>query len=260
VEPIFAAMRKHFIIAALVVITVPVQLLAWGRKGHTIVAEIAMSLCDSSTRATVIKQLGGMSLGDAGNWMDDMRSNHKYDYLKTWHYVNIEKGKLFVASEEPNIVNAITKAINNLQRRPGMASEDVKFNLLLLFHLVGDFHQPLHVGYAMDKGGNDVQVKYLGKPSNLHRVWDTDIIESEGISVNSCLLHYGRYDKDDLAQLRTTDVVKWINQPRSLLSRVYSFQDDTIDPAYVARQKKIVEEQLLIAGIRLSFVLQQVFK
>ena len=36
---------------------------------------------------------------------------------------------------------------------------------------------PLHVSYADDRGGNDVQVKFLGKPFNLHSVWDTAFIK-----------------------------------------------------------------------------------
>ena len=48
---------------------------------------------------------------------------------------------------------------------------------------MGDLHQPLHAGRAEDRGGNDIQVQWFGEGSNLHRVWDSDMLESYGMSL-----------------------------------------------------------------------------
>ena len=52
----------------------------------------------------------------------------------------------------------------------------------LLVHFVGDLHQPLHLGKKEDKGGNDIDILWFGKKSNLHRLWDSDIIDSSKFS------------------------------------------------------------------------------
>ena len=248
------------LVLALCVIT-PYSSFAWGKKGHELVAEIAFALLDSNTKTEVRKYLNGTSIEDAANWMDAVRGDHKYDYMKPWHYLNIEKGSEYVATTEPNLVNALNKSIEVLKHKDKLSDEDIKFNLLVIFHLVGDMHQPLHVGYGNDKGGNDIQVKYLGHPNNLHRVWDTEIVESEHITANECLLLYKDFDNQEIAKLKEINVEKWIREPRALLSRVYNFnlEDNSIDQAYVDKNKKIIEQQLLIAGMRLGSVLERLF-
>ncbi len=245
----------------LICISIPNNLYAWGKKGHALVAEIGYTLLDSNTKLQVVKYLDGMSLSEAGNWMDNMRSDPRYEYMKQWHYVNIEKGNQYEETKEDNIINALNAAIGKLKNRQSLSDEEVKKNLLVVFHLVGDLHQPLHVGYGSDKGGNAIQVKYLDNSSNLHRVWDTDIIEGEKITINDCLLLYKNFDSAEIAQLKAINVERWIREPRSLLQNVYAIQDNNvIDQAYVDKNKKIIEQQLLIAGLRLSAVLEYVFK
>ncbi len=233
---------------------------AWGSKGHTLVAEIAFTMIDTATRAKIKDCMEDMTLEQASTWMDVMRSNHKYDYMKPWHYVNIEKGETYQANKDPNIINELTIAIANLEHKETLSKEDAKKNLLVIFHLTGDLHMPLHVGYGVDKGGNGVQIKYLNKETNLHKVWDFEMIESEGITLNDCLLQLNGFDKTMVEKLKIINVENWAHQPRALLGNVYNFKDNTIDQAYVDRNKKIVEEQLLVAGIRLAAVLNHLFK
>ncbi len=242
------------------IISVPQRSFAWGKIGHGIVAEIAFHFLDSSTKDAVHKYLGSTTIEEASTWMDDMRSDHSYDYMKSWHYVNIEKGQAYTETKDGNVINALNKAITELEHRDNMSKDDIKKDLMIIFHLTGDLHMPLHVGYEEDKGGNDIHVKYLGKPTNLHRVWDTEIIESEKITPNDCLAQLKNFNKSEIDGLKKIDVENWTHEPRSLLTNVYAFKDDTIDQAYIDKNKKVVEMQLLIAGIRLSSVLEQIFK
>ncbi|KAA8544990.1 hypothetical protein F0562_019793 [Nyssa sinensis] len=48
--------------------------------------------------------------------------------------------------------------------------------LLFLSHFMGDIHQPLHVGFTSDEGGNTIDLRWFGHKSNLHHVWDREII------------------------------------------------------------------------------------
>ncbi len=243
-----------------VLISIPGASFAWGKKGHEMVAEIAYTFLDSKTKAAVQKYLGLTTIEEASTWMDDVRRDHTYDYMKTWHYVNIEKGKEYTKTTDDNIINALTKAITELEHRGTMSNDDIKKDLMIVFHLTGDLHMPLHVGYEEDKGGNAIHLTYLGHKSNLHRVWDTEIIESEKITANDCLAQQTNLSKNEIDGYRKINVKNWVHEPRTKLNDVYAFNNDSIDLAYIDKNKKVVEMQLLIAGIRLSAVLEQIFK
>jgi hypothetical protein len=224
------------------------------------VGDIAFSYLDKKTKKEVRKYLGTLTPGEAANWMDEVRKDHKYDYMKTWHYVNIEKGKEYAATKEDNIVNALNKSISALEHKDQLNEDQIRMHLLIIFHLVGDFHQPLHTGYETDRGGNSVQVTFINHSSNLHRVWDSEIIEKERISADDCMALCKNFSTQQMEQLKTINVESWLQQPRALLGDVYAFPDNTIDEKYAEKNKSIVEQQLLIAGIRLSAVLEHLFK
>ena len=247
-------------LALVLVVALPFVSLAWGKEGHEIVAEIAFSQLDKNTRHTVQKYLEPLSIEEASVWMDDMRKDPKFNYMKPWHYVNIEKGGNYEAAKEGDVINALNKAIDALEHKSALSDADIKMNLLIIFHLIGDLHMPLHAGYGVDKGGNTIQVKYLGNNASLHWVWDTEIIESEKITKKACLKRLEELTPAELAADKKIDVIAWMNQSRSYLDNVYDFKDNTIDQAYVDKNKPIVEDQLVRAGIRLAAVLDNVFK
>ncbi len=238
----------------------PMYLLAWGKKGHALVAEVAFNLLDEHTKEAVHKYLGRMTIEEAGNWMDDIKSDRRNDYMKQWHYVNVAQGKLYETSKEENIITQLTRVVTELQHKESMSEEDIKKDLLIVFHLTGDLHQPLHVGYGVDKGGNDIHVKYKGAQTNLHRLWDSEIIEGENISLNECLQMKKTFDREDMAMLSNINVESWMRQPRSQLTGVYGFTDNTIDDVYIQKNKKVIEQNIFIAGVRLAAILKDVFK
>ncbi len=238
----------------------PARSFAWGKIGHGLVAEVAFSLLDEPTKAAVHKYLGSMTIEQAANWMDEIKNDHRNDYMKQWHYVNVDAGKTYENTREENVVNQLTRVIEELKHKDKMSDEDIKKDILIIFHLTGDLHQPLHVGYGNDKGGNAVNVKYKGHSTNLHRVWDSEIIESENINYNDCAKLLKTFDKEDIANLSVINVENWMRQPRSQLKGVYDVKDDNIDDAYIARNKKIIEQDIVIGGIRLAAILKDVFK
>ncbi len=249
-----------FILAMAATLLQPLHLLAWGKKGHALVAEVAFNLLDEHTREAVRKCLGKMTIEEAGNWMDDIKSDRRNDYMKPWHYVNVAQGQVYENSKEENVITQLTRVVNELQHKENMKEEDIKKNVLIAFHLTGDLHQPLHVGYGVDKGGNDISVKYKRASTNLHRVWDSEIIEGENINLTECMQQKKSFDKEDLAMLSQINVESWMRQPRSQLAGVYSFTDETIDEAYIQKNKKIIEQDIFIAGVRLAAILKDVFK
>ena len=135
-------------------------------------------------------------------------------------------------------------------------------DLLLLFHLIGDLHQPLHTGYPGDKGGNTINVNLLsgGNGTNLHRLWDDDIIQNKNISLDDCLKQYESYTPDQIKEIQKIKVMQWMYQSRMLLDGVYNFKDSFIDQNYVDSNTSVIEKQILIAGLRLASVLKESFK
>jgi len=236
---------------------------AWGRKGHEIVAEIAFHYLDDSTKAKVLHYLGKLTIEEAAVWMDDMRSNSYYDFMKPWHYLNIEKGEIYKPNtKDRDVLIILNSSINGLKHKENLKFDNIKEDLYYLFHLMGDLHQPLHVGYGSDRGGNDIPVSYLHKnnSSNLHKVWDDEIIETKNISLDDCLKQKDFFTNEQILEIQKIELMKWMNQSRALLDTVYNFKDGFIDQEYVDRNAVVIERQIFIAGLRLAAVLKETFK
>lgn len=247
---------------AIFMLASPIKSYSWGRKGHEIVAEVAFHYLRDSTKSEVLHYLGKTSIEDAANWMDEMRSNDYYNYMKTWHYVNIEKGESYTPSViDRNILIILNSAIAELRNYKTMKDKDVRERLYYIFHLIGDLHQPLHVGYGIDKGGNTINVSFMFKNrgSNLHRVWDTDIIEQKNIQLENVLQVEKKYTPEELKSLEQIKIMEWTNESRSLLDSVYAFKENFLDPEYVEKNTPVIESQLFLAGIRLTAILEKIF-
>lgn len=232
---------------------------SWGFKGHKIVAQIAKNCLDKSTIDSVQFYLGNTTFEEASVWMDEIRGDHTFDYMKPMHYVNVEKDKTYVKVSDPNIINELDRVISDLQNRRNYSREKTRQDLLILFHLVGDLHQPLHAGYGEDKGGNTIDVDFLGMKSNLHKVWDTHIIEERKITTDDCLLLINSFTAKEKKAIQVINTVSWMNDSRQLLESTYAFTDKLIDRNYVDKNASIVQKQLAKAGIRLASVLYQAF-
>jgi hypothetical protein len=240
------------------IVIFPFRLLAWGEDGHQIVAELAMQLLSDATRQKVVRVLGGISAAEAGKWMDNVRSKPAYRHMATWHYVNIEKGQSYKPSSKGDIITALNKAYSALQHPEKLSPEQVKLNVLILFHLCGDLLQPLHAGYGSDKGGTKYQVSYNGKGTNLHHIWDSEIIEKGKITLATVK---SRPSAASIQKLRTEPVnfIAWMNQGRNLLPQVYDIKGRKLDNSYMQKNKAVVEAQLRNAGILLASCLEHIF-
>ncbi len=71
---------------------------------------------------------------------------------------------------------------------------------------MGDLHQPLHMGYGNDKGGNKMQINYNFRGTNLHSLWDSGIIEYKKIILPDCL-KANTYSKNEIKAIQDVDVV-----------------------------------------------------
>ena len=140
---------------------VPSPALAWGKTGHRVVAAIAETQLSGIARANIEQILGhGENLVDASNWPDEMRSAPGEFWQKTatpWHYVTLNGNAYDHAPPEGDALEALAR-FTQLLHNPKASLAEKQMALRFVVHLVGDLHQPLHVGKCCDKGGNDVKV------------------------------------------------------------------------------------------------------
>jgi len=142
------------------IIIIPQKTYAWGKKGHALVSQVAFKYLDENTKKIVLQYLDGTTIEDAANWMDNIKSDHSFDYMKPYHYANFEKGENVEETNGSNIIYQLNQTIKDLQNKKKLSKEQIKTKIQIIFHLIGDLHQPLHVGYGNDKGGNTVQIFY----------------------------------------------------------------------------------------------------
>lgn len=232
---------------------------SFGTEGHHIVAEIAFSRLSESAKENVMKYLGATTIEEASVWMDDMRSHAEYNFMRPWHYLDIEKGESYKPTSDENIVNELGIVMNELKHKNTVCGDQVKKDIEILIHLTGDLHQPLHTGYPEDRGGNTVEINFLGDATNLHWVWDTKIIENQKITKESCLQLAQTLSKEQISKIQNIDVIQWMNESRSYLDDVYDFTGHVLGEAYAQKNAPILQQQLVYAGLRLAAVLEQDF-
>ena len=234
---------------------------AWGRTGHSLVAEVAFQILDKKTQQLVQNYLGNYTIEEAANWMDEERSNSYYNFMRPWHYIDIDKDEKFEPSKERNILTVLHSAIVELRNRKtsDMSDKEIKNRLLIIFHLVGDLHQPLHTGYKIDKGGNTIMVSSPNVSGNLHSVWDTQILEYKAMNLDSCMKYYATLTSEEKTQYQQINELKWMFQSRSYLDKVYSFENNFLDKNYIDNNIQVIKKQLVVGGIRLAAILNELF-
>ena len=249
-------MKSVFIYVFVFMFFFPTKSFSWGSEGHRVMSRVTSENLNSIVKDSLKVYLGDLSLEDCSVWMDEIRSNHSFDYLKPCHYINIEKGEVYSPSNQENIINELNIVIDRLKHRNLYTTEEVITDIKILVHLIGDLHQPLHTGYGVDKGGNTVKVQFLGRETNLHKVWDSEIIKEQHISVETCDKWLSDYSK---IKSQKSDILGWMNESRSYLGQVYDITDGNIDENYIQKNKTLIEKQLLKSGLRLSVILNEIF-
>lgn len=246
-----------FVLTFFLLLTIT-KTLAWGSRGHAYVAEVAFHYLDAETKKNVMAYLDGMSIEEAANWMDAIKSDHNNDFMKPYHYIDIEKGGKEIPAGD-NLITVLNRTLKELDNKNTLSKEEIKRHILFLFHLIGDLHQPLHVGYPGDKGGNDIKLNFLGTDSNLHSVWDSGIIEHSNMLLSD-ILKMNTYTAEQQVAVQKIDIIGWAAQTRGYLKNVYAIHDTKINEFYVDDNAKIIKSQLLNAGLRLAAVLQHYFQ
>lgn len=232
---------------------------AWGRKGHHIIVELAFSRMNQSSKEKVMKYLEGMTIQSASTWMDDIRNVPRYKYLETAHYINIPDPNKAPSAAPNDVKRELIKTMGDLKNQKQLSDSLIRFSILKLIHLIGDIHQPLHAGYETDRGGNDVFVMFEDKKSNLHRLWDTQLIDKLGIDNNLIENHIAGLSNRDRRDYSVIDIDQWIGESQSFLGQLYAIENKVVNDQYILNAKPIIESRLARAVFRLQLVLEKYF-
>ncbi|KAF7803530.1 endonuclease 1-like [Senna tora] len=272
--------------------------LGWSKEGHMMTCKIAQSLLEEEAAKTVSHLLPEEVKGELSElcvWADQVRHWYKYRWTSSLHFIDTPDNKCSFdyardchdpqGKQDMCVAGAIQNFTSQLLHYKHGTSDrrhNMTEALLFLSHFMGDIHQklyfqPMHVGFTSDEGGNTIDLRWFRRKSNLHHVWDRDIILTT-------LADYYDKDVDLLLQdiernytdgIWSDDVASW-SHCNDLSECVNSWAKESIQIAckwaykgvesgmtladdYFNSRMPFVMKRIAQGGIRLAMILNQVF-
>jgi hypothetical protein len=237
-------------------------LISWGFKGHRAVATIAQNHLSSNTAYVVSAYLGGQPMEMVSTWADENRDPK----TAPWHFINLPLGlnhEQFVKTvqeSEGTVYTAILKMEAAL-KNPAASTPQKNEALKYLIHFVGDAHQPMHVSRKEDKGGNTLQLRFDEKGTNLHSLWDSKLIDHEGLSQEDIAKTYDKATPADIKKWQSDSPMEWLWESYQITTDLYAGikPGQTLDEAYYQKYIPVIRKRIDQAGIRLAGELNKLF-
>lgn len=232
---------------------------AWGTDGHQVIAALAERQLSPTARDAANRLLSlepGETLVTISTWADE----HRNPSTAPWHYVNLPKADCTYKQERdcPDgkcVVEAINRQLEVLQS----SEPDTKKLIALKYvvHLVGDVHQPLHAGFAEDRGGNAYQLEAFKRGTNLHALWDTGMIKHL-TEENGPLLPNLKMSSEAVKQPWSSKQAA--EESCDIVSLPDFYPSSKLEAKYIQRFAPVLKDRLTLAGARLARVLNQVLR
>jgi len=265
----------------------------WGANGHRVVAQICEWHLTETAQEKVQDIIGTELLAEITNWPDYIKAENEWDFAKEWHYTTVHPDQ---SVEDMQRIYAQDKDINDateaISLMKGVLTEDPaattyfdnlidknkarRLNnstkataLAFLVHIVGDIHQPMHVGKNRDLGGNKIEVLFFNDRVNVHSVWDTWMIEHERLSYTEFATFINKTTPEQIEDLQDDYMEQWARESieirEDIYNTLYDYTDrDTGLPSFSWKYQHdnipVVEKRLLKAGIRLAGILNELYK
>ena len=240
------------------------HVLSFGQIGHRITGEIAEGYLTDETRKKIIDLLPDESLAEVSTYADEMRSNPEEFWQKTanpYHYATVEHGHEYDIKKAPvqgDIITAIKKYSSILIDDKSSIKEK-RLALKLIVHFIGDLHQPLHVGNGTDRGGNDFDVVFFGKKTNLHRVWDSQLIDNQKLSYTEWTDWLTKkISAEEVKQWQSSELLVWLKESQTMRDEIYP-KSNKISWNYQYQNLPKVKQRLSQAGVRIASYLNSLF-
>jgi hypothetical protein len=262
---------RQFLLALVMLFPISSDAWAWGDEGHKVICEIAMRLVQPNTRAEIKKLISNddrfTSFSDSCTWPDHPRQG------ASEHFLNLQRDSDGLHSEtcpgaSACVVTAVKKDFEVLSSNNASEAEKLK-SLKFLGHWVGDIHQPLHVSFEDDRGGNSIPVTGICG-ANLHSAWDTCLVlRAVGEDVNEAATELMKtITPAKIESWNHSNPMEWVNESFAIAEQAqtkYCIRQGgscdqqagkvQIDAAYVVANAPIVREQLQKSGVRLAHLL-----
>lgn len=265
---------------------------AWSKEGHIMTCQIAQDLLEPEAAHAVRMLLPDYANGNLSSlcvWPDQIRHWYKYRWTSSLHFIDTpDKACSFDYQRDCHDPNGrkdmcVAGAIQNFTSQLAHfrhGTSDRRYNmteaLLFLSHFMGDIHQPMHVGFTSDLGGNGIDLRWFRHKSNLHHVWDREIIltaaaDFHGKDMNSLQQDIqrnfteGSWTHDVESWKECDDIFTCVNKyaKESIkLACNWGYKGvksgETLSDKYFNTRMPIVMKRIAQGGIRLAMILNQV--
>ncbi|XP_057764601.1 endonuclease 4-like [Salvia miltiorrhiza] len=287
------ASKRHWILGGIVICLFVIPTIhAWGKDGHHAVCKIAENYLTDEALAAVKALLPDSAEGDLASvcaWADEVRYKAHYGWSKTLHYADTPDFRCnydycrdchdTVGRKDRCVTGAIynyTKQLMSEHDDSGLykLSYNLTEALMFLAHFIGDVHQPMHLGFLGDLGGNSITIRWYRRKTNLHHVWDNMIIESalktfysNDLSVMTQAIQNNITDAmvDEVSEENCNSAVcpdPYASESISLACR-YAYRNatpgSTLGDDYFYSRWPVVESRLAQGGVRLATLLNRIF-
>jgi len=265
----------------------------WGPTGHALTASIAQTLLnsDSTQEALNLLPANNGQMSEVASWADQMRSQPGWEWSAPLHYINTPNWECAYnpSTDCPDsmcVAGAIFNYSNQLANPQHATFNATQDAFMFVIHFHGDIHQPLHVAFGSDLGGNDIEGTYYGEQWNLHSIWDTGLIDtrmqtefggSQSQYLNYLLSQMNSEYKDQVKTWSTCNDTKtspyvcpdeWASETASRAC-TYAYTDENghdivngfnLGSSYYDFVKYILDQQLIKGGVRLAHTLNTIWK
>jgi len=239
-------------------------------EGHRAIGQLAEHHLTGKARRAVQDLLGTETITLVSTWADEVLypSTPEFKVTAPWHYVNSPSGldhaqyvQQLTSQSIPNAYNALLTNLAILKDKSKPKAERA-VALKFVVHLVGDVHQPLHAGHLEDRGGNSIKVTYRGKETNLHSLWDSGLLDYQGLTYFEMGQAYDHVPAPLRRQWQRDAPAQWLYESYVLSEQIYAqaAQDTTYGWAYFPEHGAQVKQRIEQAGMRLAGVLNEALK
>ena len=238
---------------------------AWGKIGHRVTGEIAESHLSENAKTQIKQLFPNESLAEISTYADEELSNPSTFWQKTsvpWHWVTVPEGNQYHDHHAPAEGDAYTALVAFKQTLQSKTASRKEKQLALHFtvHIIGDLHQPLHCGNGKDRGGNNVKVEFFWQDSNLHRVWDSGIIDGQKLSYTEWTKWLQqKMSAEKVAEWNVTNPKVWISESIILRNGLYP-DNDKLSWQYQYNHLPTIKTRLQMAGVRIAAYLNEIYK
>lgn len=258
-------MRKRLLPLLLCLLS-PLTLWAWGADGHRAVGKIAENHLSRKARREVQRLLGTETMTLVSTWPDEIRYYPEFKDTAPWHYVNTPSGlpreqyvQAVKSQTNPNAYSAL-EAQMKILADASKTKEERTAALKFVIHLVGDIHQPMHTGHSEDKGGNDIKLKYRGRDTNLHSLWDSGLLDYQGLTYTEMAQQYDQKLRGrQIREMQAAAPEQWLWESYQQSEKLYQETPagTDVDYKYYPAHADMMRQRIVEAGVRLAGLLNK---